>query len=163
MAPLKFIPIAENTGFINEIGNWVLREAGTQMKHWVDQGTSGVRMAINLSAVQLKSHSLQDDFLSIIKETGVDPNTLELEVTETALMDNVEHAQAVLQDFRKLGIHVAIDDFGTGYSSLSHLKHFYIDKLKIDQSFVRDIIEDSRDAAVVGACLLYTSPSPRDS
>ena len=153
LAPLKFIPIAENTSFINEIGNWVLREAGTQMKHWVEQGTSDVRMAINLSAVQLKSHSLQDDFLSIIKETGVDPNNLELEVTETALMDNVEHAQAVLQDFRKLGIHVAIDDFGTGYSSLSHLKHFHIDKLKIDQSFVRDIITDSRDAAVVGATI----------
>ena len=153
LEPLKFIPIAENTGFINEIGNWVLREAGTQMKHWVDQGTNDVRMAINLSAIQLKSHSLQEDFLNIIKEEGIDPNTLELEVTETALMDNVEHAQSVLQDFRKLGIHVAIDDFGTGYSSLSHLKHFYIDKLKIDQSFVRDIVSDSRDAAVVGATI----------
>ncbi len=153
LAPLKFIPMAENTGFINEIGNWVLRQAGTQIKHWVEQGLSDARMAINLSVIQLKSHSLQDDFLSIIKETGVDPNNLELEVTETALMDNVEHAQELLQDFRKLGIHVAIDDFGTGYSSLSHLKHFYIDKLKIDQSFIRDIITDSRDAAVVGATI----------
>jgi len=153
LEPKRFIPIAENTGFINEIGNWVLREAGTQMKHWVDQGLSDVRMAINLSVIQLKSHSLKDDFLSIIEETGIDPNNLELEVTETALMDNVEHAQSLLQDFRKLGIHVAIDDFGTGYSSLSHLKHFYVDKLKIDQSFIRDIIADSRDAAVVGATI----------
>lgn len=153
LAPESFIPVAEKTGFINEIGSWVLRQASTQMKHWVDQGLSDARMAINLSAIQLKSPSLKDDFLSIISETGVDPNNLELEVTETALMDNVEHAQAVLQDFRKLGIHVAIDDFGTGYSSLSHLKHFYVDRLKIDQSFIRDVIADSRDAAVVGATI----------
>jgi len=153
LGPKSFIPVAENTGFINEIGNWVLRQACTQMKSWVNQGLNDVRMAINLSAVQLRSHSLKDDVLSIVSETGIDPTDLELEVTETALMDNVEHAQVLLQDFRKLGIHVAIDDFGTGYSSLSHLKHFYVDKLKIDQSFIHDVIGNSRDAAVVGATI----------
>ena len=153
LGPKDFIPMAESSGFINDIGSWVLREASTQMQHWVEQGLSDVRMAINLSAIQLKSNHLKDDLLRIISETGIDPNHLELEVTETALMDNVRHAQSLLQDFRKLGIHVAIDDFGTGYSSLSHLKHFYVDKLKIDQSFIRDVVEDSRDAAVVGATI----------
>ena len=153
LGPNTFIPIAENTGFIDEIGKWVLREASTQARRWAEQGNHALRVAVNLSAVQLKSDSLKDDVIGILSETGVDPGNLEFEVTETALMGNVEHAQAVLQEFRRLGIHVAIDDFGTGYSSLSHLKHFYIDKLKIDQSFIRDVVEDSRDAAVVGATI----------
>jgi diguanylate cyclase (GGDEF)-like protein len=154
LGPNVFIPIAEHSGFINEIGAWVMRKACTQMVQWVGRGLDDARMAVNLSAVQLKSSGFKDEFLAIIDETGIAPKHLEFEVTETALMDNVERAQILLQDFRKLGIHVAIDDFGTGYSSLSHLKHFYVDKLKIDKSFVRDVVRNKRDAAVVGATIV---------
>jgi diguanylate cyclase (GGDEF)-like protein/PAS domain S-box-containing protein len=153
LGPQEFIPIAEHTGYINEIGNWVMREACSQMKKWEDQGFNHIRLAVNLSAVQLKSESFVEDTQKIIKFTGVNPSLLELEVTETALMDNVEQATLILQDFRSMGMHIAIDDFGTGYSSLSHLKHFYIDKLKIDKSFIDDVTRDVRDAAVVSATI----------
>jgi diguanylate cyclase (GGDEF)-like protein/PAS domain S-box-containing protein len=153
LGPDVFIPIAEYSGFINEIGAWVLRQACTQMMKWVGEEFCDVRMAVNLSAIQMKSSGLKDEIFAIVDQTGMDPKLLELEVTETALMDNVEHAQNLLQDIRELGIHVAIDDFGTGFSSLSHLKHFYVDKLKIDQSFIHDVVRDNRDAAVVGATI----------
>jgi len=153
VGPDVFIPIAENSGFINEIGAWVLREACTQMMIWVGQGLCDVRMAVNLSAIQLKSSGLKDEIFAIVDETGMEPKHLELEVTETAMMDDIKHAQNLLQDIRASGIHVAIDDFGTGFSSLSHLKHFYVDKLKIDQSFIRDVVRSDRDAAVVAATI----------
>ena len=151
--PDAFIPMAEHTGFINEIGAWVLREGCSQMLRWTGEGLKDARMAVNLSAVQLQSTELKDQIISIVRATGLDPKHLELEVTETALMDNVEHAQGLLDDLRQLGIHVAIDDFGTGFSSLSHLKHFHVDKLKIDQSFIQDVTRSKRDAAVVGATI----------
>jgi diguanylate cyclase (GGDEF)-like protein/PAS domain S-box-containing protein len=153
LGPQEFIPIAEHTGYINEIGNWVMHEACVQMKKWEDLGFTDIRLAVNLSAVQLKSESFVEDTKKILELTGVNPLLLELEVTETALMDDVEHATLILQDFRSMGMHIAIDDFGTGYSSLSHLKHFYIDKLKIDKSFIDDVTRDTRDAAVVSATI----------
>ena len=153
LGPLEFIPIAEHTGFIGALGDWVLRTACAQMKAWHDQGVRGVRVAVNLSAVQLRDESLEASVFTIIEDTGIDPKCVELEVTETALMDNVQHAQEVLQKIRDRGVSVAIDDFGTGYSSLSHLKYFVVDKLKIDKSFVRDVTRDNRDAAVVGATI----------
>jgi EAL domain-containing protein (putative c-di-GMP-specific phosphodiesterase class I) len=147
------VPIAEHTGFISDLGNWIIREASLQVKAWREKGLNDVRMAMNLSAVQLRSDSLESDIVAIIEETGVDPDWLEFEVTETALMDDIMYAQKVLERIRDLGSYIAIDDFGTGYSSLSHLKHFVIDKLKIDKSFIRDVMKDNRDAAVVGATI----------
>ncbi len=153
LGPDIFIPIAEHTGFIREIGDWVMRTAFAQMKAWDDAGVGGVRMAVNLSPIQLRDESPDAHILSIIEDVGIDPRLVEIEVTETALMDNVEHAQRTLERLRALGVHIAIDDFGTGYSSLSHLKFFVINRLKIDRSFIRDVTRDYRDAAVVGATI----------
>lgn len=153
LGPQEFIPIAEHTGFVGELGDWVLRTACKQMKNWSDQGVAGIRVAVNLSAVQLRAPGLEANVFNIIEDIGVNPCCIEIEVTETALMDDVQHAQQVLQKIRDLGVHVAIDDFGTGYSSLSHLKYFVVDKLKIDKSFIRDVTRDNRDAAVVGATI----------
>jgi len=153
LAPTAFIPIAEHSGFIGTIGAWVIRSACEQTKLWREQGIKDIRVAINLSAVQLRSESLDKDIEKIIADVGVDPTLLEFEVTETALMADVQHAQRMLHNLRDLGTHIAIDDFGTGYSSLSHLKHFVIDKLKIDKSFIDDVTRDKRDAAVVGATI----------
>ena len=153
LGPQDFIPIAEHTGFIGKLGDWVMTTACAQMKAWTDLGVRGVRVAINLSAMQLRSDSLEKQVRAILDATGVEPDCVELEVTETALMDDVQHAQRALERVRDLGVHVAIDDFGTGYSSLSHLKYFVVDKLKIDKSFIRDVTRDKRDAAVVGATI----------
>jgi diguanylate cyclase (GGDEF)-like protein len=153
LMPDQFIPIAEHTGFIGSLGDWVVRTACEQIKQWEAQGLGPVRIAMNLSAVQLRSEYLDKDIEKIIAEVGVDPSLVELEVTETALMADVQHAQRLLHNIRDLGVQIAIDDFGTGYSSLSHLKHFVIDKLKIDKSFIDDVTRDKRDAAVVGATI----------
>jgi EAL domain-containing protein (putative c-di-GMP-specific phosphodiesterase class I) len=153
LMPNQFIPIAEHTGFIGSLGDWVVRTACEQIKQWEVQGLGPVRIAMNLSAVQLRSEDLDKDIEKIIADVGVDPNLVELEVTETALMADVQHAQRVLHNIRDLGVQIAIDDFGTGYSSLSHLKHFVIDKIKIDKSFIDDVTRDKRDAAVVGATI----------
>jgi diguanylate cyclase (GGDEF)-like protein/PAS domain S-box-containing protein len=153
LGPDMFIPIAEHTGFINEIGDWVLRTACMQMKHWVSHGLNNVRIAVNLSAVQLRSEDIVDRILAIVDEVGLDTKYLELEITETALMDSIELSNQVFQALRSKGIKIAIDDFGTGYSSLSHLKHLNVDSLKIDRSFIRDVNDDPKDAAVVGAII----------
>jgi len=153
LSPDTFIPIAEHTGFISEIGDWVVRTACQQMKLWQELGVKDVRVAMNLSAVQLRTDSLDKDIEAIVAAIGIDPTVLEFEVTETALMADIQHAQRILHKLRDLGAHIAIDDFGTGYSSLSHLKHFVIDKLKIDKSFIDDVTRDKRDAAVVGATI----------
>jgi len=153
LGPDMFIPIAEHTGFINEIGDWVLRKACEQMKHWVSKGLEDVRIAVNLSAIQLRSEGLVEKIISIVNDVGLDTTYLELEITETALMDNIERTNEMFQELRNYGIKIAIDDFGTGYSSLSHLKFLNVDCLKIDRSFVRDVNDDPRDAAVVSAII----------
>jgi len=153
LGPDMFIPIAEHTGFINEIGEWVLRTACEQMKKWVSKGLEDVRVAVNLSAIQVRSKNLVENILTIVNDVGLDMKYLELEITETALMDNIEAINEMFQELRSHGIKIAIDDFGTGYSSLSHLKYLNIDSLKIDRSFVRDVIDDPKDAAVVGAII----------
>jgi diguanylate cyclase (GGDEF)-like protein len=153
LGPDMFIPIAEHTGFINEIGEWVLRTACEQMKKWVSKGLEDVRVAVNLSAIQVRSKNLVENILTIVNDVGLDMKYLELEITETALMDNIEATNEMFQELRSHGIKIAIDDFGTGYSSLSHLKYLNIDSLKIDRSFVRDVIDDPKDAAVVGAII----------
>ena len=152
VSPMVFIPIAERTGFITEIGDWVLRTACLQAKQWLDDGLA-VRMAVNLSAVQLRSEDFVQGLVGILAEVGISAQYLELEVTETAVMADLEGAVAQLHELRRIGAHIAIDDFGTGYSSLSYVKRFAADTLKIDGSFVADIATDANDAALVAAII----------
>ncbi|MBI5751818.1 MAG: EAL domain-containing protein [Hydrogenophilales bacterium] len=153
IAPAQFIPVAEETGLIVPIGEWILREACLQAKAWQEQGQPHLRMAVNLSARQFKDPLFPHRVLEILNETGLDPQSLELEVTESILVDGLESVSAVLRDFKRAGIMISLDDFGTGYSSLSYLKRFPIDKLKIDQSFVRDVLIDADDASLVRAII----------
>ena len=153
ISPAQFIPTAEETGLIVPLGEWVLRTACAQAKAWQEQGMANVRMAVNLSARQFKEPLFPQRVLAIVNETGLDPHCLELEVTESILVDGLESVSAVLQDFKQAGIMIALDDFGTGYSSLSYLKRFPIDKLKIDQSFIRDVLTDANDTGLVRAII----------
>ena len=151
--PGRFIPIAEETGLIVPIGEWVLRQACLQNKAWQDMGLPPVVMAVNLSAVQFRQTDLVAMVRAILADTGLEPRWLELEVTESVLMHDIERVIAILHDLKALGVQLSIDDFGTGYSSLSYLKRFPIDKIKIDQSFVRDVERSSDDAAIVQAVI----------
>ncbi len=152
ISPMVFVPIAERTGFITEIGDWVLRTACLQAKQWLDDGLA-IHMAVNLSAVQLRSANFVQRLESILSEVGIAARYLELEVTETALMADLEGAVQQLHELRRIGVHIAIDDFGTGYSSLSYVKRFAADTLKIDGSFVADIATDTNDAELVAAII----------
>ena len=147
VSPIRFIPIAEETHVIIEIGEWVLRSACRQQITWKQQGLD-ISMAVNLSAVQFKSPILISQISSILDETSIHPERLELELTESALIEKPDEAVHVLENLRSLGCGIAIDDFGTGYSSLSYLKAFPITVLKIDRSFVRDLDHDSGDRAI---------------
>ncbi len=153
IAPDMFIPIAEETGLILPIGEMVLHIACRQATAWLSEGLPPLRMAVNLSALQFKQGSLPNLVADILAETGLDPRQLELEITESAAMDNPEATIAHLRWFKEMGIGLAIDDFGTGYSSLSYLKLFPFDRLKIDRSFVKDIETDSNDAAIAAATI----------
>lgn len=148
LSPDKFIYLAEETGFIVAIGEWVLRTACRQNKQWQDMGLPSVRMAVNLSAKQFVQKGLDETISAILLESGLDPQWLELEITESAVMKNADENAEILRKFRDMGSSIAIDDFGTGYSSLSYLKHFPITRLKIDRSFVRDITSNPDDAAI---------------
>jgi diguanylate cyclase (GGDEF)-like protein/PAS domain S-box-containing protein len=148
VAPAEFIPIAEDTGMISPIGEWILRSACAQNRSWQASGLPAVRVAVNLSARQFKQRELHERIRDILDETGLAPQFLELELTESALAQDVEAAIATLNSLKRIGVGLSIDDFGTGYSSLSHLKRFPIDALKIDQSFVRDITTDANDAVI---------------
>ncbi|UGQ46893.1 bifunctional diguanylate cyclase/phosphodiesterase [Massilia endophytica] len=149
IAPSRFIPLAEETGLIVPIGAWVLRTACQQLRAWQLEGRSHLRVAVNVSARQMADPLFVSTVATVLAETGISPHSLELELTESQVMNDVERAIAVMHELKKLGVALAIDDFGTGYSSLSHLKRFEIDVLKIDQSFVRDITVDPDDAAIV--------------
>ncbi|MCG6553738.1 MAG: EAL domain-containing protein, partial [Candidatus Magnetominusculus sp. LBB02] len=153
ISPVEFIPLAEETGIIIAIGEWVLRTACTLAKQWQERGHNGIVMSVNLSARQFKSKNLVSSIQDILKETGLPPESLELELTETVVMDDAEAAIKILREIKSMGIHIAIDDFGIGYSSLSYLKRFPIDCLKIDRSFVSDITTDSDDAAIATAII----------
>ncbi len=152
ISPAQFIPIAESTGLIIPIGEWVLRTACRQLKEWHDQGLAHLCIAVNLSSRQFYSQDLIETVKGILLETGLPPESLELEITESMMM-NMEHASKTLQDLKDLGCKIAIDDFGTGYSSLSYLKHLAIDRLKIDQSFIRDLTGDEQDDAIVSTII----------
>jgi EAL domain-containing protein (putative c-di-GMP-specific phosphodiesterase class I)/FixJ family two-component response regulator len=146
--PARFIPVAEESGLIVPLGEWVLREACAQNKAWQRSGLRTVIVAVNLSARQFREQDLVAVVTRILKETDLDPAYLELELTESLIMQNVEAVIATLTRLKAMGVRFSIDDFGTGYSSLSYLKRFPIDMLKIDQSFVRDITTDPDDAAI---------------
>jgi EAL domain-containing protein (putative c-di-GMP-specific phosphodiesterase class I) len=147
ISPASFIPLAEETGLIIPIGTWVLNTACKQTKTWHDAGLPEVRVAVNLSARQFRENipQLVDQALA---ESGLPPQFLELEITESVAMQHAESTEQTLLTLRDMGVRLSIDDFGTGYSSLSYLKRFPINKLKLDQSFVRDIISDPDDAAI---------------
>jgi EAL domain-containing protein (putative c-di-GMP-specific phosphodiesterase class I) len=152
--PLQFINIAEETGLIIPIGEWVLRTACRQAKAWHDAGSPWLRIAVNISARQFKQDTFVDLVKSILDESALPPACLELELTESTIMEHASRNIQALQDLKNLGVKLSIDDFGTGYSSLSYLKHFPIDRLKIDRSFVREISTDGDDAAIVEAIIV---------
>jgi diguanylate cyclase (GGDEF)-like protein len=151
--PADFIPIAEDTGFIIPMGEWALREACGQLAAWRAQGVGDLRLAVNFSARQLSARNLPSALNGIFAQTGLRPSDLELELTETGLLQNTDAAAAGLKELKDLGVELSMDDFGTGYSSLSYLRAFPIDKVKIDRSFVRDITIDPNDAALVRALI----------
>ncbi|MCE9638749.1 MAG: EAL domain-containing protein [Betaproteobacteria bacterium] len=153
ISPTKFIPLAEETGLIVPIGAWVLRAACAQNRAWQLQGLPPLRVAVNLSARQFAQDDLLSTIVNVLAETGLAPELLELELTESVTMDNPEHAATLLKKLKALGIRLAIDDFGTGYSSLSYLKRFPIDNVKIDRSFIKDIPDDEDDVAITQAVI----------
>jgi len=151
--PGEFISILEETGLIVPVGEWVLRTACAQNKQWQDAGLPPIRMAVNLSAIQFRQLGLAQTIRKVLKETGLCPEYLELEITENIAMHAEDTVIAILDELRAIGIQIAIDDFGTGYSSLSYLKRFPIDKLKIDQSFVRDCQGGINDDGIIMAII----------
>jgi len=153
ISPAEFIPIAEDTGQIIQIGEWVLHTAAKQMKDWLDGGLPPITMAVNLSAVQFRQNYFPETVTRILDEVMLPHQYLELELTEAVAMDNPKAAIEVMNKLHERGIRMSIDDFGTGYSSLSYLKQFKVYKLKIDQSFVRDITDDPEDKAIVTAII----------
>ncbi|MEO6423473.1 MAG: EAL domain-containing protein, partial [Candidatus Nitrotoga sp.] len=153
ISPGYFIPIAEDTGLIIPIGEWVLREACRQNSEWRMLGLSELTVAVNLSAVQFRQNNFGEMIKMILCENGLEPSGLELEITEGVVMQNAEASITLLLELKAMGIKLVVDDFGTGYSSLNYLKRFPIDKLKIDQSFVRDITIDSDDAVIVSTII----------
>lgn len=152
-SPGNFIPLAEDTGLIIPLGEWVLRTACRQNRLWQDAGFPPHRVTVNLSSSQFKQANLIEMIAGVLAETGLDPAYLELELTERTIMKNAEEAKKTLHELKKMGVHLSIDDFGTGFSSLSYLKLFPIDRLKIAQSFVRDVTIDRDDAAIAEAII----------
>jgi predicted signal transduction protein with EAL and GGDEF domain len=151
--PAKFIPIAEESGMIVAIGEWVLRTACMKNRQWQKAGLQTVPVAVNLSALQFMQKDLVEIVSDTVLQTGLEPCRLELEITESSIIQNAEAAINTLKELKAMGVSLSIDDFGTGYSNLGYLKKFPIDKLKVDQSFVRDIVNDPDDAAIVRAII----------
>ena len=153
LLPERFIPVAETSGLIVPIGEWVMRMACQQIRDWARQGLSDFRIAVNLSPRQFRQKKFAEAIQRIIEEMDIDPSRLEVELTESTLMDDAEHAGQVLRQLKEIGVHIAIDDFGTGYSSLQYLKTFPIDHLKIDSHFVNDVATNRDDGAIATAII----------
>jgi EAL domain-containing protein (putative c-di-GMP-specific phosphodiesterase class I) len=153
VAPNRFIGVAEETGLIVPIGAWVLRTACRQAKAWHDEGFTKLRVAVNLSARQFASPDLISEIETVLADTSLPADSLEIELTESLFMSDVAQAVELMHKMKGLGINLSIDDFGTGYSSLSYLSRFPIDVLKIDRSFVNDISDDVNDAAIVASII----------
>jgi EAL domain-containing protein (putative c-di-GMP-specific phosphodiesterase class I) len=149
--PARFVPLLEETGLVVPVGAWVLREACRHAKAWQEAGLPPLRVSVNLSSRQFRSEGLFEVVSEALRSSGLAPQLLELELTESLLVENVEHAMGVMGRLKAIGTAISIDDFGTGYSSLGYLKRFPIDSLKIDKSFVRDIATSPKDAAIVKA------------
>jgi EAL domain-containing protein (putative c-di-GMP-specific phosphodiesterase class I) len=153
LMPAEFIPLAENSGQIIGLGEWAMRAACIQAREWAIAGYGDLKMSVNISGLQFR----QPDFLEMvgkmIEETGIEPEALELEFTESVIMERAEKTINSLRSLKKIGVRLSIDDFGTGYSSLSYLKHFPIDRIKIDRSFVAELDRNSDDAAIVEAII----------
>ena len=153
LSPVEFIQLAEENGLIMQLGEWVLRESCLQNVKWQSAGILDLRVAVNLSGYQLQHSALLATIRKVLQETGMSPDHLELEVTESVIMQNADFAVSILSALSDLGIHISIDDFGTGYSSLAHLKRFSVNTLKIDKSFVREVDFSSTDAAIATAII----------
>ncbi|HUF21635.1 MAG TPA: EAL domain-containing protein [Burkholderiales bacterium] len=155
VSPARFIPVAEDSGMMGQMGEWVLRTACRQIRAWRDAGLE-IAVAVNVSPRQFKQQDLADLVFKVLKETTVPASLLEIELTESAVMEDAEASVVMLERLKDFGVRISIDDFGTGYSSLSYLKRLPLDVLKIDQSFVRDISTDPNDAAIVRAVITLT-------
>ena len=153
VSPAEFIPIAEETGLIIPIGETVLRAACEQLKKWHEAGSTGLYVTVNLSGLQLQQVNFIDTLRSVLRDTGVDPGCLTLEITESMLMEHAEETLHLLRALKATGVELAIDDFGTGYSSLAYLRRFPVDVLKIDRSFIRDMTTNVDDASIVSGII----------
>jgi EAL domain-containing protein (putative c-di-GMP-specific phosphodiesterase class I) len=153
VSPMKFIPMAEESGLIVPLGDWVLREACRQNKAWQDEGVPPITVSVNVSARQFREKTWVARVADALRETGLAPEYLELELTESLLMHDVTQAIATMRELQTIGVHFSIDDFGTGYSSLSALKSFPVARLKIDQSFVRNLPHDANDRSIASAVI----------
>ncbi|QLG89647.1 EAL domain-containing protein [Chitinibacter bivalviorum] len=151
--PGKFIPVAENSGLIVEMGEWIVFEACRQAKEWQSLGLGNLVMGINISPIQFRRGDVEQLVTSALNATGLAPELIELELTESLLLEDSQHLKVILRNLRQLGLRFSIDDFGTGYSNLSYLKHFEVERLKIDQSFIRRLTEDAHDEAIVRAII----------
>ena len=153
IAPGEFIPLAEETGLIVPIGLWALRTACEQSRRWSDEGLGDVKVAVNLSARQFRQADLIERIRDTVTDTALLPEHLEIELTESTVMDDAEQAIRVMKRLRDMGIRISVDDFGTGYSSLSYLKKLPLNALKIDRSFITDVVTDADDAAIVNTII----------
>lgn len=153
ISPVRFIPLAEETGLIVALGDWVLNTACQQMRRWVESGSPISYVAVNVSAVQLTRGNLVESVRSALATSGIEPWRLELEITESFVMSDPEGALVILNELKAFGVKMAIDDFGTGYSSLAYLKRLPVNRLKVDQSYVRGMLDDANDAAIVRAVI----------
>jgi EAL domain-containing protein (putative c-di-GMP-specific phosphodiesterase class I) len=153
VSPTQFIPIAEETGLINGLGEWVLFTACKQAKTWQNMGLNPIKIAVNLSPRQFQQKNLVSTFKHIISKTELEPKYLELEITESSIIDHPELTKDILDRLIELGIYISMDDFGSGYSSLGYLKKFPFHKIKIDQSFVRELKNEPQDLAIISAVI----------
>jgi EAL domain-containing protein (putative c-di-GMP-specific phosphodiesterase class I) len=153
VSPAQFIPVAEDCGLIVPIGNWVLDEACAQAQAWADSGLPSATMAVNISGIEFRDGHFLEGIFEILDDTGLDPRSLELELTESVLMKGAQATSAILNTLKQRGVQLAVDDFGTGYSSLSYLRTFPIDALKIDQSFVHEISTTPEETTIVTAMI----------
>ena len=153
VSPIEFIPVAEDSGLIIPMGKWIIKTACLQHQAWRQSGAEPVVISVNISGHQLTDHSLVSTVVKVLAETGMDPAYLEFEITESILMQDADAAMRVLNELKSMGLKISIDDFGTGYSSMAYLKHFPIDVLKVDRSFVKDIPENEQDATITKAII----------
>ena len=157
LSPKDFIPLAEETGLIAPIGEWVLEKACLQNRIWQENGLPPIQIAVNLSVRQFQSQNLDEIVAKVLEKTGLAPQWLELEITETLFIEHEEMTAQILGRLQQLGVHISMDDFGTGYSSLNYLRKFPFQTLKIDQAFVRDLQENSQDLAIIASIIQLAS------